>query len=89
MPLDPFDEFRDSPVAPSRLTFAISPDDLSDLPIVPKAIYVGTGGTIVLRALDSDQDSVFTNLASGTILPVRARAIRATGTTAADLVGLA
>ncbi|MBN8832091.1 MAG: hypothetical protein J0G94_16060 [Sphingomonadales bacterium] len=56
---------------------------------LPKAIFVGTGGNITLRAADGSADVVFKNVASGQILDVRARFIRATGTTAADIVGLA
>lgn len=89
MPIDPFEEYRDSPVAPARDAFAITPQDGADLSVAPKAIYVGTGGSVVLRGVDSSGDTVFANVATGTILPVRVRAIRATGTTASDIVGLA
>lgn len=54
-----------------------------------KAIFVGTGGDVVLRAVESSGDVTFRNIASGSILDVRVSAIRATGTSAADIVGLA
>ncbi|MCU0947418.1 MAG: hypothetical protein MUF47_04105 [Porphyrobacter sp.] len=88
MPVDPFELHSDSLMAPAKAAFAITPDDSADLPMVAKAIYVGTGGDLVLCAVDSDADATFANLPDGTILPVRVRAIRATGSTAANIVGL-
>lgn len=88
MPIDPFEHYSDSLTAPAKTAFAITPDDSTDLAVAAKAIYVGTGGDLVLRAIDSDADATFTNLSDGTILPVRVRAIRSTGTSAANIVGL-
>lgn len=66
----------------------ITPSDATPLTIIPKAVYVGTGGTVVCRAVDSDEDVVFKNLPSPSVLPVRVAYIRSTGTTAQDFVGL-
>jgi hypothetical protein len=88
MTVDPFEHYSDSLTAPAKAAFAITPDDNADLPIVPKAIFIGTGGDLVVRAVDSDLDVTFANLPDGAILPVRVRAVRATGSTAADIVGL-
>ena len=54
-----------------------------------KAIYVGGQGDVTLRAIESDADVTFRNVPSGAILDVRTANIRATGTTATDIVGLA
>lgn len=88
MPIDPFALHSDSLMAPAKAAFAITPDDSVELPMVAKAIYVGTGGDLVLRAVDSEADATFVNLPDGTILPVRVRAVRASGSTAANIVGL-
>lgn len=74
---------------PARTSFAISPSDSQELAVLPRAVYVGTGGNLTLRLIDDAQDVVFRNVPSGQILDLRARFIRASGTTAADLVGLA
>jgi hypothetical protein len=50
---------------------------------------VGTGGDLVGRAAGSNADVTFKNLASGQILDVRLQYVRASGTTATDIVGLA
>lgn len=88
MTFDPFDRSGDSLVAPAKHAFAITPQASGDLPSATKALYVGTGGDLTLRALDSDQDVTLRNVASGSILPIRIRAVRDTST-AANLVGLA
>ena len=88
MTSDPFIHSTDSLIAPAQDPFAIVPHPTDDLPQASKAIYVGTGGTIVLRAVGGDSDVVFANVPSGAILPVRARAVRSTST-ASDMVGLA
>lgn len=86
---DPFSSSSDSVIAPARHAFPIAPDNISDLPSFTKALYIGTGGAIVLRAVGSDADVTFTNVQDGSILDVRCRAIRAAGTTATGIVGLA
>jgi hypothetical protein len=89
MPQDKFEHVADGLTAPAEETFAITPDDSADLPQITKALYIGEGGDITLRAARSDTDTVFRNLPTGAILDVRVSAVRAAGTTASDLVGLA
>lgn len=89
MSFDPFESSSDSLVAPAKAAFAITPSDTQPLPGATKALFVGTGGDITLEAIGSDSEVIFRNVASGSVLPVRVRTVRATGTTAGDLVGLA
>ncbi|MGB3796544.1 MAG: hypothetical protein WA957_09615 [Alteraurantiacibacter sp.] len=89
MTYDPFSATGDSVIAPSRFTFAVVPDDIAKLDAVTKAIYVGIGGDVVVRSIDADADVTFRNVQAGTILDVRCAHVRATGTTAAGIVGLA
>lgn len=89
MPSNNFNSTTDSLIAPARHCFAVQLSDTGTLPVVPKALFVGTGGNLMLRAVDSEEDVLFVNVPSGMILDVRVLSIRATGTTAADLVGLA
>jgi len=86
---DRFDSQTDSLSQPARDAFAITPHASNEIDPLPKAIFVGTGGNVTLRAADSGADVLLKNVASGQILDVRARFIRASGTTAADIVGLA
>jgi hypothetical protein len=82
---DPFKS--DSLNAPSRAPFAITPSDSAPLAVVPKRLFVGTGGHIALRGVDGAADVVYRNVGSGVYLNVRPGFVRATGTTAADLIG--
>lgn len=86
---DPFDSFADNPTAPAQNCFVIVPDDAAELLSVTKAIYVGTEGDITLRAAGDTSPVTFRNVPAGFILDVRASAVHATGTTAADIVGMA
>lgn len=85
---DPYRLSADSPISPAQKCFEITPADGANLASATKAIYVGTGGDIVLTPLDDTQPIAFRNLADGSILDVRAKTVEATGTTASDLVGL-
>ena len=85
---DPFHYNNDSVQAPSRAPFSIEPNDANALPRLPKAIRVGTGGTLVCRGIDSAEDVTFVNVADGETLPVRAAYVLASGTTCSDIVGL-
>jgi hypothetical protein len=89
MSIDQFQSAYDNISASSRAPFAVVPHDTNEMTTIPKAIYVGTGGTITLRGVDATSDVVFKNVANGQILDVRVRYVRATGTTATDIVGLA
>lgn len=52
-----------------------------------RGLYVGTGGDITVVNLQGNS-VVFANVPDGTILPIRITAVKATGTTASDIVGL-
>ncbi len=86
---DPFANTTESVVAPASDCFPIAPNDSGDLPKATKALFIGSGGDVVLRPVSGDADVTFRNLPDGSILDVRVRAVRATGTSAANLVGLA
>lgn len=86
---DPFLYQADTPSQPARNAFAITPHATNEIDPLPKAVFVGTGGTIVGRPVGASADVTFKNIASGQILDVRFQYIRVSGTTAADLVGLA
>ena len=86
---DPFQGTTDSLEAPARNAFAITPNDATPVALLPKAIFVGTGGQLTLSAVDAVGDVTLKNVGAGQIIDLRVSHVRATGTTAADLVGLA
>jgi len=75
--------------SPATRAFAIVPDDNNDLAVIPRALYTGRGGSIVLALLDDVAEVTLLSVPAGIVLPLRARRVKATGTTATDMVGLA
>ncbi len=87
--MDLSDRFRsigDSVAAPSRKPYRIVPSDSAALRIVPKGIYVGTGGDVTLRGVGAAEDVTYRNLPDASYIAVRASHVRATGTTASDMI---
>lgn len=73
---------------PVRRGFSIVPHDTNALAVIPRGIYVGGAGDVVVT-LQSDSSSItFKAVPVGTILPVRAKKVHSTGTTATLLLGL-
>jgi hypothetical protein len=85
---DQFSGVADSLTAPARRALAIVPSDSDALPDIPKALYVGTGGNIIMRGAGGAADQLWKNVQDGSILPFRVQFVRATGTTASDLLAL-
>jgi type 1 fimbria pilin len=85
---DNFSTLGDTPSAPSTYALAVTPHDVNALTDIPKALYVGSAGNITMRGLNGAADQVWKNVPAGAILPFRARYVRATGTTAADILAL-
>lgn len=83
------DTAKDDASAPARSCYAITPHNTNNIgTYLPKAIYVGTGGNITMQ-LEKDSAAVlFSNIPDGSILPVRPRIVKATGTTASGIVAL-
>jgi hypothetical protein len=74
--------------APARRAAAVVPHDTNAIADIPKALFVGTGGDLVVRGVGGGADVTFKNVGNGTLLPVRAEFIRAAGTTAQHIVAL-
>lgn len=69
---------------------AVTPSDSTVLPIT-RALYVGTGGTVVVvmaEAATASTTSTFTNVANGSVLPVQVSKVYSTGTTASSILAL-
>lgn len=77
----------DDITAPVRRGFAISASNSTDLAAEIRAIYVGGAGDLA-AVLSSGDEVSFVGLAGGTVLPVRVRRVKATGTSATYLLGL-
>jgi len=78
----------DSVSAPATAALPVVPHDVNELTIIPKALYVGVGGDIVMRGKADGGDQTWKSVPIGAILPFRARYIRATGTTATNILAI-
>ena len=85
---DTFQYSADQVSAPATRALSVVPSDATPLADIPKALFVGTGGTLVLRGVAGGGDTIWKNIASGSVLPFRAQFVRATGTSATDLLAL-
>ena len=63
---------------------AVTPDDDTDL-VGVRAVYVGTGGSLVVDDTFGNSNVTFANVPDGTLLPICAKRIKE-ASTAADLV---
>jgi hypothetical protein len=72
---------------PAKSLRAVTPHDTNELEYVSKALFIGNGGTLSLIAQE-DTSAVSLTVGAGQIVPVRAKIVRATGTTATGIVAL-
>ncbi|MDB4350214.1 hypothetical protein OAA38_00215 [bacterium] len=84
---DVYDIFRTHLESPAKDAFAISGNDSTDLAKSTRSIYVGGSGNIKLTTIDGSTVT-FNSAIAGSILPIRAKRIFSTGTTATNLIGL-
>jgi hypothetical protein len=73
--------------APAEGAVAVTPSDSTDLTYMARALYIGGAGSVNVDVADGTP-VVFAGLAAGTILPVRVKRVRATSTTATNIVAL-
>ncbi|NVO25224.1 spike base protein, RCAP_Rcc01079 family [Donghicola mangrovi] len=85
--MDPFKDYSDSLTSPIRSAQVVTPDDTSDLPVLPRALYVGTAGDLHVTMAEG-QEATFAAVPAGTLLPVRAARIWATGTAAGSILAM-
>lgn len=73
---------------PAMGAFSVVPSDTDFFPHVVRALYVGTSGDVTVVPWGGDEPVTFKSVPAGLILPVISVAVRATGTSATDIVGL-
>ena len=83
---NPFQSRAPSPGGPATDILAVTPDDATNLPDAAVALYGETGGKVSLVTARGQTRTL--RVADFTFLPVGARRVRATGTTAQGLHAL-
>lgn len=78
-------------MGPSYSCFAITPNNTAPLAKVPQAIWVGGAGNlcVIPAANNSTASVIFSAVSAGSLIPVAARIVMSTGTSATLLVALA
>ena len=81
---------KNTEITAPALNFAAvfaSDDPADDLVNVSRGIYVGVGGNVAVADINN-AEVIFLNVPSGFILPVRARRVNDTNTSAGSMVAL-
>ncbi|MEM9433441.1 MAG: hypothetical protein AAGA12_05920 [Pseudomonadota bacterium] len=84
---DEFAEYGPGLTSPAGAAEAITPNDGADIAFATRGLYAGQGGDLNVTLVSGDQ-VVLINIQPGIIYPLRVKRVSATGTTAADIVGL-
>lgn len=66
---------------------SVTPSDSTNLSFDARALYIGTGGNVVVVFPDNSTVT-FSNVPTGSILPVIAKRVNSTSTTATNIVAL-
>lgn len=84
---DAFSGYTPSLTSPYADGAAVTPHDTNELSTYSRALYVGTGGDLVVT-LRSGNDVTLTGVVSGSLLRLWCTKVKSTGTTASDIVAL-
>lgn len=84
MTRDSFQGAADAVWAPSRLGQAVTPSDVDDLPRPCKGLWISAAGTVSVLFMDDPGNTpvALGSLDVGTLVPVRVKRVRASGTSA-------
>ncbi|MCB1407294.1 MAG: hypothetical protein KDK01_13845 [Rhodobacteraceae bacterium] len=83
---NPFAQRTASLAGPATDIQPVTPDNMVDLPVIALALYVETGGSLTFDTITGTTRTV--EVADFCILPVGAKRVRASGTTAAGIHAL-
>ena len=73
-------------IEPALNAASVTPADSTNLTSPTRALYIGSGGD--LAVVLNGTTVTFTNVASGSVLPIRPEIVNSTNTTATDILAL-
>jgi hypothetical protein len=74
-------------VGPARHGAAVTPHDTNELDNYSRALWVGGAGNIALTTAGGDSITL-SNIVAGSLIPIQAKIVLSTGTTATNIVAL-
>ena len=74
--------------SPAEHAAAVTPSDSADLANSSRALWVGGAGNVSLDLVGSGSAIVFLAVPEGSLLPIRAKRVRSTATTATNIVSI-
>jgi hypothetical protein len=84
---DTFADLQPSINAPARKAFAVTTHNTNELAVLPREVYVGGAGDLTVILADDTVAVTYYSVPAGTTLSIRPKIIKATGTTATNIVG--
>lgn len=85
----PSNAFKDlDPNASVIETAAVTPSDSTDLSVIPRGLWIGVGGDVNLTGMGDSSAVVIKNVPTGSYLPIRAKRVYSTNTTATNIIAL-
>lgn len=87
----PREKYRQDMNSPCTNSIDITADNNNDLLYVPRCLFIGTGGNVVVHMLNASgvaASQTYHNVPSGSILPICPSRVLATGTTASNIKAL-
>jgi len=76
------------PYAGAADAATVTPTDDVELDPIPRALWVGTAGNLTVILKNMSTTIAFNNIQAGTMIELEAKEVRATGTTASDIVAV-
>ena len=83
---DNFSNYNQGLDSPANNAVSVTTAD-TDLAIDFRSLYIGVAGNVAVVTSGGD-DVTFVGVLAGSILPVRCRQVKSTGTTATNIIGL-
>ena len=88
MAYDPFNRKVSLIDQSARSASVVTPHDTDELDIVPRALYIGTTGDVAVVMADDETDTPIVFVGATGILPIMVKRVRATSTTASNILTL-
>lgn len=85
---DRFDKHNEGLQSPASRGVVITPNDGADLATNSRAIWIGGAGNLTVLLAGDTASVLISSIPAGTLLPIRAKRIYSTGTTATLIVAL-